>query len=197
LDFPGLEFILAPVCFGFRYSNFGFTLAGFVSVRGAAFELRIADFAFRMKIALYHHKDFWAGIMLIVFGAASIFIARDYSFGSTMRMGPGYFPSVLGGLLVLFGVYVMLTGLRAGETITVNCSIRALIVLSLSLVAFGVLMTHAGFIPAMAVLIFGSASAGREFKFVEVLLLTVILTGLSVAIFIWGLGLPYQLIKGL
>jgi hypothetical protein len=72
-----------------------------------------------------------------------------------------------------------------------------LIVVSLSLVAFGVLMTHAGFIPAMAVLIFGSASAGREFKFVEVLLLTVILTGLSVAIFIWGLGLPYQLIKGL
>jgi predicted PurR-regulated permease PerM len=46
------------------------------------------------------------------------------------------------------------------------------------------------------VLIFGSASAGRDFKFVEILLLTVILTGLSVAIFIWGLGLPYPLIKG-
>jgi hypothetical protein len=57
-------------------------------------------------------------------------------------------------------------------------------------------MTHAGFIPALVVLIFGSASAGREVKFVEVLLLTVILTGLSVAVFIWGLGLPYPLIKG-
>jgi predicted PurR-regulated permease PerM len=48
----------------------------------------------------------------------------------------------------------------------------------------------------MAALVFGSASAGREFKFIEALLLTVILTGLSVAIFIWGLGLPYPLIKG-
>ena len=150
-----------------------------------------------MKIALSNNRDFWAGIMLIAIGAASIFIARGYPFGSTMRMGPGYFPSVLGGILLLFGIYVMIIGLRRGEKIAVHCSLRALIVLPLSLIAFGVLMTYAGFIPAMAALIFGSASAGREFKVVEVLLLTVILTGLSVAIFIWGLGLPYPLIKGL
>jgi len=149
-----------------------------------------------MKIALRSNKDFWAGIMLIATGAASIFIARGYPFGSTMRMGPGYFPSVLGAILLLFGIYVMIIGLRRGEKIAVHCSLRALIVLSLSLVAFGVLMKHAGFIPALVVLIFGSASAGREVKFVEVLLLTVTLTGLSVAVFIWGLGLPYPLIKG-
>jgi len=150
-----------------------------------------------MNIAQRNNKDFWAGIMLMAFGAASILIARGYAFGSTMRMGPGYFPSVLGAILVLFGIYVMIMGLRAGEAITVNCSTRAFIVLPMSLVAFGILITHAGFIPAMAVLVFGSASAGREFRFVEVLLLTVMLTGLSVAIFIWGLGLPYPLIKGL
>jgi putative tricarboxylic transport membrane protein len=150
----------------------------------------------KMKIELRNNKDFWAGIMLIAIGAASIFIARGYPFGSTMRMGPGYFPSLLGGILALFGIYVLIIGLCRGEKITVHCSARALIVLPLSLVAFGVLMTYAGFIPAMAVLIFGSASAGRDFKFVEILLLTVILTGLSVVIFIWGLGLPYPLIKG-
>ena len=149
-----------------------------------------------MKIELRHNKNFWAGVMLIAIGAASIFMARGYPFGSTMRMGPGYFPSMLGGILVLFGTYVSANGLRRGERIAVHCSLRALIVLSVSLVAFGVLMTHTGFIPAMAVLIFGSASAGREFKFVEVLLLTLILTGLSVAVFIWGLRLPYPLIKG-
>ena len=149
-----------------------------------------------MKIELRHNKNFWAGVMLIAIGAASIFMARGYPFGSTMRMGPGYFPSMLGGILVLFGIYVMIVGLRTGEKIAVHCSLRALIVLPLSLVAFGVLLPLAGFIPALAVLIFGSASAGREFKFVEVLLLTVILTTLSVAIFISALGLPYPLIKG-
>jgi len=149
-----------------------------------------------MKIELRNNKDFLAGVMLIATGAASILIARGYPFGSTTRMGPGYFPSMLGAILVLFGIYVMATGLRRGEKIEVHCSLRALIVLPLSLVAFGVLMTYAGFIPALAVLTFGSACAGREFKFVEVLLLTLILTGLSAAVFIWGLGLPYPLIKG-
>ena len=149
-----------------------------------------------MKIELRNNKDFWAGVMLITTGAASILIARGYPFGSMMRMGPGYFPSMLGGILLLFGIYVMIIGLRKGEKIAVHCSLRALIVLPLSLVAFGVLMKHAGFIPALVVLILGSAAAGREVKFVEVLLLTVILTGLSVAVFIWGLGLPYPLIRG-
>jgi Tripartite tricarboxylate transporter TctB family len=149
-----------------------------------------------MKIVLRNNRDFWAGVMLILIGAASILIARAYPFGSTMRMGPGYFPSLLGGILALFGIYVLIIGLRRGEKITVHCSTRALIVLPVSLIAFGLLMNHAGFIPAMAVLVFGSASAGQDFKFVEVLLLTFILTGLSVAIFIWGLGLPYPLIKG-
>jgi hypothetical protein len=149
-----------------------------------------------MKFTWRNSKDFWAGIMLIITGAASIVIARDYPFGSTMRMGPGYFPSILGGILVLFGLYIMAVGLRTNEKITVRCSPRALIMLSLSLVAFGILMKHAGFIPALATLVFGSASAGREFRFAEVLLLTLTLTGLSVAVFIWALGLPYPLIKG-
>ena len=148
-----------------------------------------------MKIEVRNNKDFWAGMMLIGTGAMAIFIARDYSFGSTMRMGPGYFPSVLGGILVLFGITIMLMGLRRNEMIQGRWSLRALIVLPISLVLFGVLMKHAGFIPALAALIFGSAASGREFKFVEVLLLSVVLTGLSVAVFIWGLGLPYPLIK--
>ena len=68
--------------------------------------------------------------------------------------------------------------------------------LPLSLVLFGLLMEHAGFIPALLVLIFGSAAAGTEFKLVEVLLLAVGLTAFSVALFIYGLGLPYPLLTG-
>jgi len=149
-----------------------------------------------MKVELRNNRDFWAGVMLIGLGAGAIFLARDYPFGSTMRMGPGYFPTILGGILVLFGIYVLIMGLRTEEKITVRCSLRALVVLPLSVVAFGLLMNGAGFIPALAVLVFGAASAGREFKFIEVLLLTGVLTVLSVAIFIWGLGLPYALIMG-
>jgi hypothetical protein len=68
-----------------------------------------------------------------------------------------------------------------------------LVVLPLSLVLFGYLMDRAGFIPALVVLSFGSAAAGREFRFVEVLLFTVVMTALSVALFVFALGLPYPL----
>ena len=57
-------------------------------------------------------------------------------------------------------------------------------------------MELAGFVPAMAALVFVAAASGKEFKFVEVLALTVFLTLASMAVFIWGLGLPYPLIKG-
>ena len=69
-------------------------------------------------------------------------------------------------------------------------------VLPLSMVLFGVLVERAGFVPALAVLVVGSAAAGREFRLGEVALLTALLTVLSVAVFVWGLGLPYPLFKG-
>jgi len=149
-----------------------------------------------MKMELRSNKDFWAGMMFFITGAGAMFIARTYPYGTTLRMGPGYFPIVLSVILIAFGLFVMVRGLRNFEKIQGNWSIRALIVLPLSMVLFGVLMELAGFIPALAGLIFVSAASGREFKFKEVLLLTVLLGVMSVAMFIWGLGLPYPLIKG-
>jgi hypothetical protein len=149
-----------------------------------------------MKLVLLKNKDFWAGMMLVGIGAVAMFIARDYRFGSALRMGPGFFPAILSGILIAFGVCIMAVGLRSGEKIQDRLSLRALVLLPLSLLLFGILMERAGFIPAMVVLVFVSAAAGREFRFVEVLLLTVTLTVASAALFIWGLGLPYPLIKG-
>ena len=149
-----------------------------------------------MQLDFRHNQDFWAGVMLIATGLAAVVIARDYAFGTALRMGPGYFPSVLGGLLVLAGLYLVVKGLRSGEKIAGTWSVRALIVLPLSLVLFGLLMEYAGFVPALAVLIFGSAAAGTEFKFGEVALLTVFLTVMCVLVFVWGIGLPYPLFAG-
>jgi hypothetical protein len=143
---------------------------------------------------LSNNKDLWAGAMLIATGAATVIIARNYAFGTTLRMGPGYFPTVLGGILILFGLYLVVSGLRSTDEIQGSWPLRAMIVLPLALVLFGVLMTHAGFLPALLVLIFGSALAGPQFRLVEVLLLAAALSVVSVALFVWGLGLPYPLI---
>jgi hypothetical protein len=150
-----------------------------------------------MKLELWNNKDFWAGMLFLVTGAGAILVARGYPFGTTLRMGPGYFPSILGGILILFGVSVMAMGLRSNEKIQGGWPVRALLVLPLSLVLFGFLVDHLGFIAALVALIFGTAVAGREFRLLEVLLLAVVLTVLAVAVFVWGLGLPFSLIKGL
>ena len=140
-----------------------------------------------------YKKDFWAGVMLIAAGALAMFLARSFTFGTLLRMGPGYFPTVLGGLLILFGLYILVSGLRNGEKLAGSWSLRAFVILPLSLILFGVLMERAGFVPAMLVLIFGSATASTEFKFVEVLLFSLFLTAVCAAVFVYGLGLPYPL----
>ena len=151
-----------------------------------------------MKLEWRTNKDLWASVMYIGTGALGMWIARDYPFGSALRMGPGYFPTVLGGIMVAMGIYVLVLGLRKDhEKIQGNWSIRALIVLPISMVVFGFLMEEAGFIPAMAALIPISAAAGRDFKWLEVVPLTIALTIACAAGFIFALGLPYPLIKGM
>ena len=150
-----------------------------------------------MKVELRKNKDFCAGLMFMGVGAAAIYLARTYRFGSALRMGPGFFPTVLGGILIAFGLCIMAVGLHKGQRIEEDLSLRALLLLPFSLILFGILMQLAGFIPALVALVFTSAASGREFRLTEVLLLTLGLTVASVALFIWGLGLPYPLIKGL
>ena len=148
-----------------------------------------------MRLEWRCKRDFWAGLLFAGIGCGAMWIARSYPFGSARSMGPGYFPVALGGLLVILGVVVMLRGLRSSEALEPGWSARGLIMLPLSVIVFGILMGNAGFIPALAALVILSAAAGREFRFKEVLLLTVSLIGISVALFVWGLGLPYPLIK--
>ena len=146
--------------------------------------------------SLLINKDFWSGVMLIAIGAAAMFIARNYPFGTALRMGPGYFPTVLGAVLCLFGLYLVVRGARSTETISSDWSLKALVVVPLSLVLFGLLIDRAGFIPALAALIIGASAAGKEFRWAEVALLAIGLTLFCVVVFIWGLGLPYPLLAG-
>jgi hypothetical protein len=149
-----------------------------------------------MKIPLYKNKDFLAGLMFIVIGSTAMIIARDYPFGSALRMGPGYFPSVLGGILVVFGIWTLVIGLMRQEPVKRTWSVRALIVLPITALVFGYMMENAGFVPALLVLTIMSALASPKFKWVEQSILAVGLTVLSVGLFIYGIGLPYPLFGG-
>jgi len=146
-----------------------------------------------VKTPLRANRDFLAGLLFIAIGAAGFSAALSYPFGSVHQMGPGFFPRVLGAILVGFGVVTLASGLRSGVRVEGEWGWFPLATLTVSLVSFGWLMEHVGVIPSLAALIVTSAYAGREFKWGEVLALTAAMCVLAVAIFIWGLGLPYPL----
>ena len=58
-------------------------------------------------------KDFWAGLMYMGFGIFFMVIARNYTMGSALRMGPAYFPTWLGGLLTLLGLIVLIRSFKS------------------------------------------------------------------------------------
>ena len=143
------------------------------------------------KIA--NNADFWAGVMFIIFGVAAVYMSRDYPMGSAMRMGPGYFPTYLGYLMMLFGLYIGGKGLFKGSDQIGPWAFRPIVVLSLGVVIFGLLIEVVGFIPSLVALIVITTFAGRDIRWVEMVIVTIGLVAGAVAVFIYGIGLPYQL----
>ena len=142
-----------------------------------------------MKVELRNNKDFLAGLLLLSFGAVGFFLALDYPFGSALRMGPGYFPRVLSGILMAFGVFVLIRGLLRFEKVKGGWGWKPLAFITVSLVAFGWMMEHFGLLPALVGDVFHRALGGHEFKFIEVLILTVVMSAFAVGVFVYGLGL--------
>jgi hypothetical protein len=146
-----------------------------------------------MKTKLLANRDFLAGLMFIALGAGGFIVALSYPYGDLQRMGPGFFPRSLGVILAGFGIVTMIRGLRSGERVHGTWGWFPLAVLTVAMVGFGWLMEHVGMVPSVAVLVVASAYAGREFRWGEAALLAVAMSLVAVAIFSWGLGLPYDL----
>jgi hypothetical protein len=141
-------------------------------------------------------KDFWAGLMFVAFGLFFLAVSRSYKMGTAMRMGPAYFPALLGGILAAIGAVVVAQSLVVRGEKVPPLFFRPLFIVMLSLTLFGYLIQPIGLVLALIVLIVVSASAGHEFKFKEVLILAVVATFFSVLIFVKVLGLPYPLWPG-
>lgn len=138
-------------------------------------------------------KDFWAGLMFIAFGILALVVSRDYPMGTALRMGPGYFPTYLGAVLIVIGAVTTGSAYRTeGEDIG-KWGWRPLLWLSAAFAAFGLLIEEAGFVLALLALIVASSLAGRDTRPLELAVLIVVLIAASVGLFIYGLELPYRL----
>jgi putative tricarboxylic transport membrane protein len=113
--------------------------------------------------------------------------------GSAVRMGPGYFPVVLGGLLVLLGAGILVKSLAIDGPKVAAFHFRPLLLVALAVVAYGYLMKPGGLVVATAAAVFIGALAGNEFKWKEVLVVAAVLVIFSWLVFVKGLTLPFPL----
>lgn len=148
-----------------------------------------------MPLSIKSREDFLSGLMFAGFGLAAILVARDYPMGSAMRMGPGYFPTGLGALLVLLGTVIAARSLVTDDGLEPSRGFawRPLLLLAAAFALFGLGVETLGFVPAIAVLLLTAVFAGREFRVLETAILLVVLIGAAVAIFIYGIQLPFRM----
>jgi len=154
-------------------------------------------------VRIKSQKDFFAGLLYMLIGIAFAWGATNYNIGDGARMGPGYFPLLLGIVLAVIGGIVLFQSLVVetpdGDKIG-RWAWKPLLFIIASNFLFGILLggwpalgiPAMGLIIAIFVLTFVAALAGTEFKFVEVLILAILLAALSWFAFVWGLNLQFQ-----
>jgi len=147
-------------------------------------------------VKIKSQRDFWSGLMFIGIGLAFAWGATNYSFGSSARPGPGYFPFGLGILMALLGAAVLFKALtietEGGDPIGAFAW-KPLIIIVGAMVLFGLLLPRVGMFVALPLLVITSALAGDEFHPVEALINAAIITAFSWLVFIYGLNLTIPL----
>ncbi len=135
-------------------------------------------------------KDFFAGLLFMAFGLAALTMAYSYPVGVASRMGPGYFPRILGVLLLVLGAALSLCGLRQGSERMSALHWRPLVIILLSVWVWGLAATWLGLVVASLALVFISSVASQEFSWKEALVSGAIQAVSVVAVFVYGLGIP-------
>lgn len=138
-------------------------------------------------------KNFWAGLIFVVLGAAFVALALQYRLGDLHRIGPGMFPTLVGSLLVGLGLIVAGRALVLEGAPIDRVQPRPLIVSLVAIVLFALALQRLGLVAAIAVLVVVGAYAAREVRLVQVLALAIFLILFAVAVFVWLLGLPLPL----
>jgi hypothetical protein len=140
-------------------------------------------------------KELLAGAAFVAFGLAFAVASARYEIGTALQMGPGFFPLVCGGVLVLLGVAIVVTGLVAGGDEDLGpVPWRSAALLIAAIVVFGVTVRGLGLLLALLLTALLSALAGHRTGVVAAAVIAGGLTALCVVIFVLALQLPLPLL---
>lgn len=141
-------------------------------------------------------RDFASGLMFVAIGTGFAIGALNYTFGSSARPGPAFFPFGLGVLMALLGAAVLFKSLTIesddGEPIG-SIAWRPLGVLIASVVMFGLLLPRLGMVITLPLLVLLASLASDEFSLKSTLVSAGLLTVVAWGVFVKGLGLAIPL----
>ena len=136
--------------------------------------------------------DLAAGLLLMLAAAFFGWQTTGLEIGSSLRMGPGYFPMVLSGLLFLMGAIITLKSFgRQGEPFG-PIAWRGILFILPAPIFFGLTVRGLGFVPALFVTTLIATQASVRMRPLPALALAVVVTIISTLIFSYGLGLPFR-----
>jgi hypothetical protein len=134
--------------------------------------------------------------MFIGFGIGFAIVAQNYQMGTAVRMGPAYFPTVLGALLAILGIAILVQSLASEGPKVPPFLVRPLFFILFGIVLFGIFLKPLGLVLASAIVVGVGAFGGHEFRWKEVAVLYVILAVFSILVFVKALGLPFPIWPG-
>jgi hypothetical protein len=144
-------------------------------------------------------KDLWAGALMIVLGLGSIYAGFGYSVGSLSRMGPGFFPVAVGTVLLLCGLAIAISTKAPdahGKTdLAPPPEWRAWGCIVIGIMAFVILGTYGGLLPATFAIVFISALGDKDNTWVSALVLAVAMCIVCTVVFWWALKLQFPLLS--
>ncbi|TNC61821.1 tripartite tricarboxylate transporter TctB family protein [Rubellimicrobium roseum] len=146
-----------------------------------------------MRDRTFDPTDVAAGVIFILLGLAFGFSALGLEIGTSLRMGPGYAPLVLAGVLTLLGVLILASGLRSHPDEAIGpLAWRGAAFLLPAPILFGLTVRGLGFVPALFLATLLAAFASPRMKPWQALALAVTVTAFSTIVFSYALGLPFR-----
>lgn len=132
--------------------------------------------------------------MFAAFGTYTVTVAAlRYPIGSAFQMGPGFFPLIVGTVLILFGAILMGRSVVTEGDAIPRFRIRPLIGILIAVLAFAATIEWCGIVVASCALVMLCRAGGWSFSWRESLVLSVALTALSVGVFVFGLSMQFHL----
>lgn len=137
-------------------------------------------------------RDAAAGAVFVAAGGWFALNALDLEIGSALHMGPGYFPLILAGILVLLGIVIVVRALRDGPGEIGRVPWRGLLFILPAPILFGLTVRGLGMVLALAIVVLLVSFASRATRPLTAAMLTIGLTAFCILVFSFGLGLPQQ-----